>query len=363
MAWAAVALVGAYLLAAVFVVAVDPYDIYPWGMPTEQPATDTPDNSMLVIEAAAKRPHIDVVMIGSSVSKTYTPEQILRLAPGARQAWNTSYPAVRPADRALTIETFMHHSRPRRLILWFDAIYIYTAETKQERFPAYLYDETHLNDLRMVDQNGLAAAWSRMQGGGAFRQGESLERKVPALDAANYLSFQNSKSMQGVANLVRRGRLQVAAPWRVSCDHYTSINEQLMPELIALSRQRVHVDLVFPAYSVAAYYQTAFRGNGPSLPDTLNMRRCIVAATARLANVTVWATDADTATIKDLANYLNPTHLYGDAVLMRVLMRIGDPAFRIDASNVDAYLARLRTAVVGYDVENSRLGIRLRHDP
>ena len=97
------------------------------------------------------------------------------------------------------------------------------------------------------------------------------------------------------------------------------------------------------------------------LPDQLNLRRCVVAASSAIPGVSVWALDADTRAIEDLANYKDPTHLYTENALMTALERIGDPAFRIDSNNVEAYLERLRATVLKYDVKNSNLSTVTAH--
>ncbi len=352
---AALALLALYWPIAIAVLAVDPYDIYPWGSRHALPAMDTTENSRFLVSAAAKDPGIDLVMIGSSVSTSYTPGQMELVFPGVRHAWNMSYPSASPADRALTIGMFLQRSPARRYVIWMDWTYTLPPGKQRDAFPDYLYDANHFNDLRMVNQETIVAAWTELHGSGPATQGQALGRQREIKQAADYKAFQAPESLHRLQSIIESNRAQVAGPWRASCDLYPTLTLQLVPELHAFAQRHRRVDLVFPAYSAAAYYLDAAHGSGATLPEQLNFRRCVVAAVSNIPGVAVWAPDTDAALIADLGNYRNTTHLYAPDALMKVLRSIGDPAYRVDPGNVDAYLDRLRATVVTYDANHPSL--------
>lgn len=353
--WVAIGLLVAYWPIALLVLLVDPYDIYPWGWQSELPSMDTTDNSKFLIATAAKHPEIDLVMIGSSESKSYTPEQIQQRFPGVRRPWNMSYPAAYPADKALTIDMFLRYSRAKRLIIWIDESYALPADKQRDRFPSYMYDTSNLNDLKMVNPQAVRAIWDLLHGAGPYKDGQALAQNRVALEDARYKAFQTADAMRSLEFQIRANRRQAGGAWHSSCGRYPALNSQLIPELREFSRRHVSVDLVFPAYSAAAYQSAILLNLGATFPDQLNLRRCVVAASSAIPGVAVWAPDADVELISDLANYYDSAHLYRKDALIRVLERIGDPAYRIDSRNVEPYLDRLRATVLDYNVKNSNV--------
>jgi hypothetical protein len=349
--WAAIGLLFLYWPIALLVFAVDPYDIYPWGRRSELPSIDTTDNGKFLIAAAARHPEIDLVMVGSSVSKTYTPEQIQQVFPGFHRAWNASYPAAWPADRELTLNLFLKNSHAKRFIIWIDWSYTLPAERERAQFPGYMYDSSYLNDFQMVNPDTVSAIWRLMHGAGPFDQGPELMRKEEAADATLYKAFQAPDSMRDMEQLIRENRQQISGPWRSPCDRYTAVSQQLVPELKQFSQRHIPVDLVFPAFAAAAYYDAGSRGAGTTLPEQLNLRRCVIEGTSGIPGVNIWAPDIDVGVITDLANYKNPTHIYAHNVLAKVLASIGNPAYRIDSANGESYLQHLRSTVLGYDIK------------
>lgn len=357
MVTAAIAMLVGYWMLAALVLAIDPYDVYPWGWRARSTDLKSPDNSVYDIAAAAKLAGVDTVMIGASESSTYTPAQMQQAWRDTHHPWNISYPGVAPADRALVLATFERYSQARRYVIWVEWSYVLPARTMQARFPEFLYDRNVINDLRMVNQVSLAATLRLLRGDGMFDRGTEESARELQKEAATYTSFQTGASMHAITSLIASHHEAVARPWRAPCSRYPALNSQLVPALRRLSARQVRVDLVFPAFSAAAYYAGAFRGTGPSLPEQLNLRRCTVLAVSRLPGVSVWAPDLDRNLITDLANFRNATHLHGDATLMMVLARIGDPRFRIDMGNLESYLSGLRATVIGYRVKNSALGM------
>ena len=353
--WVAIGLLVAYWPIAILVLGVDPYDIYPWGWKSELPAMDTTDNSRLLIAAAAKQQEIDLVMIGSSPANSYTPEQIQQRFPGIRRSWNMSYPGAHPADRALTIDMFLKHSHAKRFIIWIDWSYVLPADMARNEFPSYMYDSSYPNDLKMVNPPAVTAIWGLLHGAGPFKDSQALARKNGAFEDSAYKAFQTVDAMRDLELQIRANRSQVGGPWHSSCGRYPALNTQLIPELREFSRRHVAVDLVFPAYSAAAYSSGMMPIGGTTFPAQLNLRRCVVEASALIPGVAVWAPDADSELISDLANYEDTVHLYRKDALIRILERIGNPAFRIDSTNVESYLDHLHTTVVEYNVQNSNL--------
>jgi len=350
-------------LLAVLVIAADPYDLYRWGPEIHLPTNRPGDASEDLINVLAGDPEADVVIIGTSTAMQYSPESIRKSLRGARRPLNVSYSGSRPLDRFLVVNTFLQRSHAPRLLIWFDWSYALPPTTIKKGFPAYLYDATYLNDLRMVNAASIHLAFDILTHKPVFDELVDLEHQAEARRPVAYRRFQNVRKMQELDRLIALHRADILQEGRHSCNEFATLQSQAIPQFRALSRRGVQVDVVLPPYSLAMYYSWTFdgaaeaRGGVALLNDQLLMRRCLVEATDDLPGVRVIALDKRFDITSDLANYSDPAHLYGEELHTRLLSGVDGEKLRVRKNDVDSYLERLRQAVASYHVVDSKLDL------
>jgi len=344
----------AYWATAAVVLAVDPYDLYPWGRRPMVAAGhfQRGTHDQLLVSAAAKDPTWDVVSIGSSTARMYSAREIAQAFPGTRSALNVAYAGSRPMDRHMVVTQFVRHSAARRLLIWFDWTYALAATDLKPAFPSYMYDDAWLNDLRLVTPPSLISAWHMLSSGEPF---PDAPETTPDREKTPPGPFQTRRSMDSIARVVELNRATVDLPTERTCDQFDALRTQAVPAARALAARGTQVDFVLPAYSLVFYYpSTRVRGDMVRLSEQLLLRRCLVEETAGIPGVRVVALDRDLHVVSDLGNYRDDAHLYYGPGL-RVLERFVEPAYELTPANIDHYVNTLREAVKHYRVVNSHL--------
>lgn len=342
----------AYWIIAAFVFITDPYDLRPWGAKAPMPAHLVTSESRVLALAVSKSPAFDLVMIGSSTAVSYTPEQIRAVFPESRNPVNFSYPGGRPKDRDFVLTAVARNTDAARVVVWIDWSYLAGAEEVVPGWPSYLFDDSLINDLRMINPEAISASFSMLNGRPAFVPSEREARSTAGAWGQLYRRFQSPRSMKAVmSDYDASVRTLQRGPER-RCEDYPTLDHQLAPALRTLAARGKQVDLVLPAYSVVFYGHT-LRSNRFELASLMDFRRCLALAASGLPNVKVWALDGDLQMISDLGNYRDAAHLYAPAALQSALAGIGDPRYRLTPENVDARNTALWNAVQGYRYTNS----------
>lgn len=341
---------GVYWLLAAFVLAMDPYDIYPWGpVPRIEPKLSTQDNTY-VVRALAKDPNADLLLVGSSVSMLYTPAMLRQKFSAARYPVNFSYGSPRPYDRNVVLESIAQYSTAKRVIIWFDYMYAWPALDEVEGFPSYMYDSSLWNDLRMVNQKAVASS-----AGMLFQRpviDTTISANVGRDTIASYRVAQSAKSLNSLRSAATAIRANVTQPHFRDCRDVAAV-AQLVSSVKRLALQGRTVSVIFPAYSQAFYYYASNKGLTISLMDQMLARRCLVQGLPASPRVAVYALDKDLSLTANLANYVDPGHLYGESALMRALGHIDDLDYQITKTNVDSYIADLNQRVRRYKIFSS----------
>ena len=122
-----------------FVVAIDPFDLFPWGARVTVPTRFDPGNVTRLMRIAAKDAATDTVLIGSSNSAMFTPDDIKAAFPDAHQVWNVSYHGATAYDRLLTTDQFLKYSNARHFIFVFDYFYAQSIHRADNDFPDQFY--------------------------------------------------------------------------------------------------------------------------------------------------------------------------------------------------------------------------------
>ncbi len=349
--------------ALVLVLAVDPLNLYSWGVaPKLADSGYPPEATPYLIDVVAKDPAVDTVLIGGSTSVAFRRDLMKEELAGTGNAFNVSYSAVRAGDRALVSERLLASTSLRRVLIAVDWIYALQGPLNSEpSFPAYLYDRSPFNDARMI---GLDTVNLAVDAVSHHPLGLS-DWSWPAYEASRkklYSRFQTPEQMLRLRDAIGRYRAEVATPTTLTCADLDAVNRQLLPFVRALSVKKIEIDLFFPPYSYAAYYdwlatpqRRAIVGAG-FLEDQLLLRRCLVDAVAAMPGTRVFAFDNETWLAGDLQNYSDTTHLLNENAFRYMLQQIATGSHQLTRENVSGEAALLRQRVAGYEFKNSNFG-------
>lgn len=357
---AAILLAAAYLSLAATVIAVDPYNIYSWGAEPRIEHSDTPRDLVIDwIDVAAKDPAYNTFLVGSSVTAMYSPEYLKSILGPDVRAVNLSYGGPRPRDRDLVLDRLVENPNVQHLILTFDWTYIRDPEVANSGFPTFLYDDDIGNDLRMVNFQTIQRTFDILDGKLSYSNPDDAiyARYVKKM----YDGFQRPSEMAKIGRMVERYREGVGDSSGRDCDSYHAINDQLVPDLKALSARGVKVDILVPIESYAFYYVRRNDISKTLLDEMMTARRCLVNAAGDLPHVRIFAFDADPAVAGDLANFREVGHIYNPAVLRRVVTAMKTDSDRLTRDNIANHEREIRSAVEKYRPTNSYAGRETEH--
>ncbi len=353
----------AYMGAAAFVILVDPYDLYPWGIQVKAARRYDAVNAAKMIRIAAKDRDSDTVLIGTSPTALVTPEDMQAVFPDAHAPWNLSYLFGAPDDRLAVLREIRRHSRARHVIVTLDFFLVLPTGRTSLVFPGNFYDDDYTNDLRVVDTTTLRETLTALRRGTPFPDvaAATAEMGISFIRVSGV--FRDPYSLNSIAAAIPKYRAVIDASGAETCATFPML-APFEDEVRRMAAQGRKVDLLLPAFSPSAYYRWRSDYHRPSndqalaeqhrqlgdhaFANQLLMRKCIAKALDGAANVAISAADLDFDLTRSLANYYDPTHLKGHDKLRRMLAAMRDPRFRITAANVDAYVEALRRTVKDY---------------
>ena len=341
----------AYMVPAFCVIAVDPYELYPWGVRITPATRHDALHANRVLGIAAADPAADTLLIGSSVSVRIALDDIQSLVPGARTAWNLSYPGVTARDRQVVLAWIEARSRARTILVTLDFVLAAPDDRPSYGFPVASYDGDFTNDLRVVDSRTLRETRDALVRGSPFPDRSGSDRVLRSWSETP--RYRNPLGLAFIARALREERFTIDAGADKPCTAFPHLSRfEATLRRIAGQGRRVH--LILPVYSPAFYY--LYRVN-PTMPkatrktilgDQLALRRCVTKALGDAANITVSALDRDMALTNDLGNFLDPGHVAGRNLYRRQLAALSDPRYRLTPANIDAYVERYRQNVKSY---------------
>ncbi len=342
--------------AVILVVAVDPLGVFPWGLGPKLDGRDYKNlKTLLLVDAVIRDPSIDVVLVGSSTGWRFRRGMMNRTLP-ARNAINLSYAAALPADRALVMDRLGRLGHFKRIIMTLDWSYIVSPEEMRDGFPAYLYDDSVLGKIRMVDSITVGLALDRLQGKPLnLSQWQTGDEDIedPAADGGPR-NIQNPRDLRRVARQVAQYRAQVDLPSGLRCADYGTVNRQLVPEARLLSARHIAFDVLIMPLSLAIYYSPP-RGEFPFMNRELQMRACAVKALDGIPGVRIFAFDNVPGLTDDLANYKNTAHLRKPELFVMMLRAISQGTHRLTRANIDGEMALLRQRILNLKVRDSEI--------
>ena len=346
---AALVLAGYWAVAAL-VIGTDVRDIYPWGVEPKLASRHPLDSSIDLFSVAAKDRTSNFILVGGSTTMGYTPEQIARSFPGARNAWNLSYSGIRPVDRDILLQLLANSGTPRRILVSLDWSYLLDPHKMRAGFGDYLYDRSALNDLKMINRDTLGAISTLARTGDVGVK----EKRAPVGRGGRWRSWHSPERLAEMRRSIALHSPMLTKAGRQDCDALGPLAGQLVPVLKKLSAQGNRIDLLVPPYSPLIYYPVAgSRDRSKDLgdgffADQMLLRRCAVTMTADIPDVAIWAPDRDLSLIADFDAFDDPGHLGDAALLAKTLQAVGDERYRLTPANVDAYIDALRAFTIAY---------------
>lgn len=345
-----------YWVVATIIIFLDPFDIYSWGIRTPVDLHNTTDDNRYLVDAVAKDPTIDLVMVGSSTAMPYSPEDLRRAYPDSLRPYNLSYDAARPVDRTAVINTIADRSKAKRLVVWLDWSYAMPKEAQNPTFPSYMYDSSRYNDLRMVNETAFGASVRILRGRNPFADYPKRLAVRNLRWQQSYAEFQSPAAMRTLASKIRMYRPTIDRPGAKGCSSLSALDSGLVEPLRKWAMSGRPADVIIPAYSPAFYFDRGDPASGLRLADQLMLRRCLVLQTAGFAGVRIFALDADAQLTGNLSNYKDPGHLFGQGALGIALNHIAKADLIVGPKNVESYLGSLRLRVVNYEIDARRGG-------
>ncbi|MEM0942923.1 MAG: hypothetical protein AAGI70_03155 [Pseudomonadota bacterium] len=339
---------GLYWMAAAVIAALDPLDLYPWGAPPNLDADFNRHEAYYLLSAAAKA-DVEVLMLGGS-TLARVKNADLRRAFGVERALNLSMSMTRPVDRRYILEMVVEHSPADRVVIGLDWVFALPDGIARENSPDHLFDETPLNDLRLVSPLGLHLAWQQITGAPLGPRSWRADGE-DALDDWVFGVFQKEVARGNLKRLAPMTRAlspgAVTLPGAATCTRYPLVSEALRDAAAALTARGVTVDILVPPFALRAYRTWNYRTTGvpllvrPFLASQLMIRGCAVAAIRDLPGARVFAFDNETEITGDLTKFRDSIHLYDMEVYNHLLDEIAAGRHTLDAVNFSAYAQTL----------------------
>ena len=358
------AVIAACWALALALAAIDPMDLYPWGVRPKLRADGeySLESTPYVVAAAAKTADIDTLFLGGSTGHFYTPRMMEELLPNTHRAFNLSYSSPSAQDRAPTFRQVLRYSHARRIIV--EADWTYTMPKKDqhmaESFPVYMYDDVWWNDVRGVDMQTIELSLAALSGNPLWIDTWSKAHEQRGY-RNRYDTLHTDMAIANFKTIVARQKPTIDAPSSLTCDSMDEIEDDLVPLVRSFSSRGVEVDVLLPPYSRLMYYWAAQPDVLPPpsranlLNDVLVMRRCLVQLLDGLPRVHIYAFEDVAGLTDDLRNYFDPVHLYNPQANRYVLRSIASGEHRLTRDNVEAKNAQMKLSVVDYEFTNEKV--------
>ena len=312
--------------AAWFVIAVDPYDLRPWGAKIVLTDEIYPETVVLrLATAAAKGGMTDVVAGGSSVQRIGS--KTMRSAFGAdARPFNLSFAGIKPADLSTVLDQLLSSPTIKRVVATIDGTMLSPADHHRSGFPAQNFD-LHWWDIA-VDLNLVSVLDSAI----VLRFGKLKHVLFNGRDRISPYTKPlplRPTELKALSQAVEKYRAIILRPTTRTCDQIEAISKTFRPVALAYSMRGVALDLLIPPYALASYadrYARRFETFGDEPPagfaNLMLLRRCVVEAVADLPHVHVHGFDNDEGITGDLMNYTDLTHIQNDEVYEKILKGI-----------------------------------------
>jgi hypothetical protein len=345
------------MLVAFTVTAVDPYDLYPWGLRPTLARDRYDPNALPWLLNVIARSGYDTLVVGGSTAQQYRADDIRNAWPQSHRPFVLTYSGPRPADLRIVMDKTAGAPGLKRVLLSYDLTYLFDAGISRASFPFSLYDRDPIDDLREFGFQSIELSARLISGREYFvsawdfaaTQAEWKKKRRQSLDPIE---------VDRIRRLITAYRSAVDQPTPLTCRDFPAI--KLIPRYAkALAARNVRLDVVIPPYSYAMYFdyldpmKRHTMKNGPPLSTLLLTRRCLLESVQGLSNVRVFAFDLTPGIADDMDSYRDTVHLFGNLAAQAMLRDIELGRGQLTLENFDHYQNELRRRVTRYQYFNS----------
>jgi hypothetical protein len=309
-----------------------------------------PENVVPRLFGVAGAEGADVVVLGASSARGYTPAMIASAFPGAQRPVNLAYGCATADDFRTVLPRLEASPHLKRVIFSLDFTLMWPCIAHvtplDQRYYTLPWNEpvpefgAQALDLsaRTLTTGVLDLPEWRQQLPGRVDNITDLApmtRSPAALAEVN----ENLDWMHG----------EIASAGHVSCDAIPALRTLVVPFVQRMSRRGVAVDILAPPNSLA-YYTNPHSGHPPgeTFAYVMALRRCTLAMTAGLPNVRFHFFDADPSITSQLANYGDIAHICSPSVDLAILRHIAAGDHVLTPAKWPAAEAELRRQLTSF---------------
>ena len=347
-----------------FVIAIDPYDLYPWGKSPSLPRETYSATAIPLVIKAVTKGDYDTFYIGASTSAGFSAWDMRDTLSGTQKAFNLSLLGASMNDLAVMMDLVAKAPHVRRALVQMELPFA-TAMTVDPRFvhiPTAISSPDVTESLRAVDATAIELAWKSLTKQEFFSQNWGARDATQFLDWAR-AHYKTPEYATRLSAVVDDNRARLSRGTRLTCANFPglSILRDFAGKLLA---RGVELDVVFPPYSRAMWFEwvapgsdfqwkSAMSATGTPFDFFLLMRRCATAQMKEFPNAKVFAFDGDADIVDDYANYADPGHPGERKVYLGMLRAIAAGTHQLTAETFPAYERVFRERVTHYKFYDS----------
>lgn len=350
---------------AAFVVAADPCHVFhkPW--PGRWAHGFTPDtrcqnagliNSWLVDPAEG----FDSILIGASTAENFNPPHIRQVTPWQRTLKLTAV-GLSPAEHNILINRAIATGRVRH-VFWEIVPMLYhmpvprvTYHTlaRSTHFPAYLYNNSVLDDYRYVFNSAVLSGAVDVVNQETYFAADIdkvryWENRCASMGICDqHMSAEEIDTIRAAYRPVHRRALDPAE--RAALD-YSEFERFLMPVVQAHCNGDITFDIFFSPFSLLWFAEL----DEAKFQLEFYLLRHVVERVSHCRNIRVFAFYNDVSIVGDLSNYKDPRHFYAD-VHDRIIDAIAADRYRVTPEQLEAFEQAWRDNINTYQPYGTRL--------
>jgi hypothetical protein len=353
-------------LVALFV-ALDPYDLFPWGPSPHLVRPFYNPNATPWLANVVTNSSYDTFYIGASTSAAVAASDMEQLLPGTKRAFNLSILGASMKDLEVMMDLVAKAPNVKRVIVQLEQTFVsYAGQAEDPRFvhiPAGIYENDIAKKLRLVDGRGIALAWKILTKQEYFVPEWDVRGPAQFLDWA-IAHYRTPAYVAYLPHFLDENRSRLDGPRTTTCAMFPAL--ATLPEVASkLEARGAELDVVLPAYSRVMWYEwvaptSDLRWNKGPEPATkvetplgflMTLRRCATEMLSKSKNTKVFAFDREDTIVANYANYADPAHILKADVYRSMLKAIAADQDRVTVGNFAAYEQDLHDRILNYKFE------------
>jgi hypothetical protein len=351
-------LVVLYLALAAYV-ALDPFGMRQGQPPLLNSELYPDDVRPRLLKAVAKGDY-NLLLIGGSTMMGVQQSLLKKVFGDTVRSFNFSYKIPMPQDFRYVLDEVVAQSKQlQRAVVAVDFTLLRSENQVSPSFPLRIYASSWFDPLlwnaflRTFDGYAVEATARRLFSRD-LRFSWQDTNDVPEYMTAGTIVRWNASpaSISSLKNSVERFRDSVEYGSGVGCSQLSSVTDSLRSFAIKASQRNIQVDILFPPYATAVYYQwlainpfNMLEHREGVLDQILTLRRCLVHELTTFPNVKLYAFDNEDWITSDLHNYFDTSHLSNQSVLSYVFESIANGSHTLTPANFSDYENTLRSRI------------------